>query len=105
MRALFEIGALLTKEQQARFLNSLEHALEVADFISDDAPNTATQEVQKTQRADMDHQARAPWTCGRQVFCEWQNFYAKQTKRAGSGLRIKQQRLKSPPLPTILYTI
>ena len=48
MRALFEIGALLTKEQQARFLNSLEHALEVADFISDDAPNTATQEVQET---------------------------------------------------------
>ena len=48
MRALSEIGALLTKEQQARFLNSLEHALEVADFISDDAPNTATQEVQET---------------------------------------------------------
>ena len=79
--------------------------VEVADFISDDAPNTATQEVQKTQRADMDHQARAPWTCGRQVLCEWQNFDAKRTKRARIGLRIKQQRLKSPPLPTILYTI
>ena len=38
MRALVEIGALLTKEQQARHLNSLEHALEVADFISDGAP-------------------------------------------------------------------
>ena len=48
MRALFEIGALLTKEQQARFLNSLEHALEVADFMSDEAPNTATQDVQET---------------------------------------------------------
>ena len=80
--------------------------VEVADFSSDDAPNTATQEVQKTQRADMDHQARAPWTCGRQVLCEWQNFDAKRTKRARSGLRIriKQQRLKSPP-PSPLFSI
>ena len=64
-----------------------------------------TRRHRKSRRLNVrvDHQARAPWTCPRQVFCELQNFYTKRTKRARSGLRIKQQRLKSPPSP--LYTI
>ena len=47
-RARYEADELTTKEKHARFMNDLEYALEVADFMSDEAPNTATQDVQET---------------------------------------------------------
>ena len=48
----------LTPEQHSRFLTGIKHVKEVTDFISDEAPNTATPEVQGTRRADGSSSAR-----------------------------------------------
>ena len=47
-----------TEENKADFLDSLNEALDVAEHISDDVPDTATQEAQETRRADGSSSAR-----------------------------------------------
>ena len=41
-----------TEENKADFLDNLNEALDVAEHISDALPETTTQEVQETRRAD-----------------------------------------------------
>ena len=65
----------LTDEQQARFLNGLERALNTAEFISDDVQPRCRSSGEPTCGWII---KRAPPEHGRQGSYEWRNFYDNQ---------------------------
>ena len=66
-----------TEENKADFLDSLNEALDVAEHISDEVPDTAIQEAQETHRADGSSSTRpldVDDKCSVTV-CKWRNYY------------------------------